>query len=105
VISLAIALAPIVVLLVLLWLMDTFRLVRPTSILIAVAYGAAAARAMLWLHEWLLRTEHVSPAMLSRYIAPITEENGRVRISAGATARTICWRTCIADNRRACPRS
>jgi RsiW-degrading membrane proteinase PrsW (M82 family) len=74
VINVAIALLPIVVFLVLLWLMDSFRLVRPASVLLAVAYGAAAAAAVLWLHDWLMRVDDVSPAILSRYIAPITEE-------------------------------
>jgi RsiW-degrading membrane proteinase PrsW (M82 family) len=74
VINVAIALLPIVAFLALLWLMDSFRLVRPASILTAVVYGAVAAAAVLWLHDWLLHAHQVPAAILSRYIAPITEE-------------------------------
>ncbi len=73
-INVAIALLPIVAFLALLWLMDSFRLVRPPSIVMAVVYGAVAAAAVLWLHDWLLRAHQVPAGILSRYIAPITEE-------------------------------
>jgi len=75
--NVAIALAPVLAFLLLLWLMDSFRLVRPASILVALAYGAAAAAAVLWLHDWLLRGYQVPAGILSRYIAPLTEETAK----------------------------
>jgi RsiW-degrading membrane proteinase PrsW (M82 family) len=72
--NVAIALAPVVIFLVMLWRMDSFRLVRPASILAALAYGMGAAAAVLILHQWLLHARQVPPDLLSRYIAPITEE-------------------------------
>ena len=88
-INVAIALLPIVAFLALLWLMDGFRLVRPASILMAVAYGAVAAAAVLWLHHWLLQAQHVPAGVLSRYIAPITEETVKTLLVVAliATAR------------------
>lgn len=85
-INVAIALLPIVVFLVLLWLMDSFRLVRPASILVAVAYGAVAAAAVLWLHDWLLHAHQVPAGILSRYIAPITEETVKALFVAALIA-------------------
>lgn len=69
-----VALVPVVAFLVALWLMDSFRLVRPSTILVAIAYGALVAAAVLWLHEWLLQTRHVPSSVVSRYVAPVTEE-------------------------------
>jgi RsiW-degrading membrane proteinase PrsW (M82 family) len=73
----AIALAPVALFLLLLWLMDSFRLVQPSSILAALVYGVAAAAAVLWLHNWLIHVQHVPPGILSRYVAPLTEETAK----------------------------
>ena len=75
--NVTIALAPVIAFLVMLWLMDSFRLVRPASVLAALIYGVAAAAAVLWLHEWLLLARQVPAAVLSRYIAPLTEETAK----------------------------
>lgn len=87
--NVAIALAPVVAFLLMLWLMDSFRLVRPASILAALTYGAAAAAAVLWLHEWLLHVHQVPAGILSRYIAPLTEETAKavLVVTLVATAR------------------
>ena len=69
-----IALAPGLVFLAALWLMDTFRLVRKSSVAVAVTYGAAAALACEALHRWLLPASGVDAQSFSRYIAPLTEE-------------------------------
>ena len=79
-INVAIALAPVVAFLVMLWLMDSFRLVRPASVLGALAYGAVVAAAVLWLHEWLLQAGHVPGGILGRYIAPLTEETAKAAL-------------------------
>jgi len=77
VINLLIALAPVVGFLGILALMDSFRLVRLSAIGAALAYGAAAALLSLWLHNWLLYARHIPAPILSRYIAPVTEETAK----------------------------
>ena len=84
-----IALVPVVAFLSALAVMDTFKLVRPTSILFAMAWGALAAGAALALHSWLIQTHHVPIWVLNRYIAPFTEETGKALLVVAliATAR------------------
>jgi len=69
-----IALAPVVLFLAVLWFMDSFRLVRPSSIVIALAYGAGAAAACEVLHQWLMPASGLDSQTFSRYVAPVTEE-------------------------------
>ena len=52
-IDVALALVPVIVFLAALFLMDTFRLVRPSWIVAALAYGALAAVASGTLNDWL----------------------------------------------------
>jgi protease PrsW len=75
--NISIALIPVVVFLIALALMDSFRLVRPVWILSALAYGAFSAAAILWLHDWLLYAYDVPAGLLARYIAPVTEETAK----------------------------
>lgn len=72
-----VALLPVVTFLLALLLMDSFRLVRPASIIGALVWGGVAAAATLWLHEWLLHTLHVPTGLVTRYIAPVTEETAK----------------------------
>src|SRR5437868_1641599 len=69
--------------------MDSFRLLKPQSVAGALAYGAAAAAVMLGLHDWLLQATGISAGMLSRYVAPVTEETAKAVLIAVliATAR------------------
>lgn len=87
--NIGVALVPVVAFLAALWLMDSFRLVRPTAILGAIAYGAVAAAASLWLHAWLIEARHVPVGTLSRYIAPVTEETAKALliVALALTAR------------------
>ena len=71
------ALAPVVVFLGALKLMDSFRLVRLPAIIAALLSGAAAAAVSLGLNQWLLQTLQVPPGIVSRYIAPLTEETAK----------------------------
>jgi RsiW-degrading membrane proteinase PrsW (M82 family) len=80
--NVAIALVPVVAFLVLLWFMDSFRLVRPVSVASAILYGVGVAVAVLVLHQWLIQVHHVPPAVLSRYIAPLTEETAKAAFVA-----------------------
>lgn len=77
VLDIVIALAPVIAFLAALWLMDSFRLVRPRSIAGALAFGAGSAAAALWLHEQLLHAHAVPAPVVSRYIAPLTEETAK----------------------------
>ena len=88
-IDVAIALVPVIVFLGALFLMDTFRLVRPSWIVAALAYGALAALASGALNDWLGQADRVPPEMLSRYIAPVTEESLKalLLVAMVATAR------------------
>jgi len=69
-----IALAPAVIFLTVLWFMDSFRLVRPASIALALLYGAVAALGCEALHGWLVPALGLEPQTFSRYVAPFTEE-------------------------------
>jgi len=69
-----IALAPVVIFLVVLWFMDSFRLVRPWSIAMALLYGAGAAAGCEALHRWLMPASAIDAQTFSRYVAPLTEE-------------------------------
>jgi RsiW-degrading membrane proteinase PrsW (M82 family) len=89
VINLVIALVPVLIFLALLWLMDSFRLVRPAWIGGAILYGVAVAVVVLLFHEWLMRAHQVPFGILSRYIAPLTEESAKALfvVALIATAR------------------
>src|SRR5688572_14215255 len=82
-----IALAPGLVFLAALWMMDTFRLVRKSSVATAVLYGAAAALACESLHRWLMPASGVDAQSFSRYMAPVTEETFKAAFVAVMIAR------------------
>jgi len=69
-----IALAPALIFLTVLWFMDSFRLVRPSSIALALLYGAGAALGCEALHGWLVPALGFDSQTFSRYVAPVTEE-------------------------------
>jgi RsiW-degrading membrane proteinase PrsW (M82 family) len=69
-----IALAPALIFLIALWFMDSFRLVRPSSIGLALLYGAGAALGCEALHDWLMPVAGLDAPAFSRYVAPLTEE-------------------------------
>lgn len=68
------ALLPVILFLAALFLMDSFKLVPVRSVAAALAGGAVAAFAALWLHQEVLPFDGASPQFVSRYVAPITEE-------------------------------
>ena len=69
-----IALAPALIFLTVLWFMDSFRLVKPSSIALALLYGAGAALGCEALHGWLVPALGLESQTFSRYVAPFTEE-------------------------------
>lgn len=72
--NIAVALLPVLLMLVLLQLLDSFKLVRLRSVAIAIGAGAIAAVVCLTLHEALLDGMNPSPKVMTRYVAPATEE-------------------------------
>jgi RsiW-degrading membrane proteinase PrsW (M82 family) len=82
-----IALAPAVMFLAALWLMDSFRLVRPSSIATALLYGAGAALGCEALHLWLMPASGLDSQTFSRYVAPFTEEIAKAVLIGWLIAR------------------
>ena len=72
--GIAAALLPVLLFLGLLLLLDSFKLVSPRSVLVAVLAGAVAALAAALLDAWLLDRAALPAAALSRYVAPPVEE-------------------------------
>lgn len=72
--NVAVALVPVLLLLLLLHRMDTFRLVRLGSVLTSIAAGGMVAAVCLLLHAWLIRTTAIDHVVFTRYVAPATEE-------------------------------
>ena len=75
-IDLAIALLPVLLFLLALVAMDSFKLVRPSAVLVAVVAGAVAALVCLLLHAQITDAG-LSAATLRRYVAPVTEETAK----------------------------
>jgi protease PrsW len=73
-VTVALALLPVLLFVVGLQLMDSFKLVHRGAVLTAVAVGMAGAIACAALHESLQPFTGLTPAAFSRYIAPVTEE-------------------------------
>jgi RsiW-degrading membrane proteinase PrsW (M82 family) len=72
--NLVLALVPVLAFLLALQMMDSFKLVRPASVLAAIAAGAAAALACIPLHGFVLRATALDTTTFSRYVAPFTAE-------------------------------
>lgn len=72
-----VALAPAVLLLALLRMMDSFMLVRLSSVLVAMGGGVAAALACLLLFDLIVPLTAIDPVPFSRYVAPVVEESAK----------------------------
>ena len=72
--NVALALVPVVAFLLALQLMDSFKLVRPSSVAAAIVAGAAAALVSWGLHDPIQALTGTSDVHFSRYVAPIVEE-------------------------------
>ena len=68
------ALLPVVLFLVALVLMDSFKLVRPVDIGVAIAWGGLVALGLEAVHRVMLDSGQVDSRTLVRYIAPVGEE-------------------------------
>lgn len=65
---------PILVFLLILIYLDSYKLVRLRSVLAAVTAGGAAALACLWINSWLLARMPWDMVSFTRYGAPVIEE-------------------------------
>jgi RsiW-degrading membrane proteinase PrsW (M82 family) len=74
VLNAAVALVPVLFFLVLLVLMDSFKLVPLRAVVRLILAGAVAAFLGARLHGAILEAGLVSDTALSRYVAPVTEE-------------------------------
>jgi RsiW-degrading membrane proteinase PrsW (M82 family) len=74
IVNVVVAFVPVVLFLLLLVLMDSFKLARPSAIAKALAWGMVAAFICDALYRALAPLLPLSPAAFSRYIAPLTEE-------------------------------
>jgi len=72
--SLAVGFLPVVLFLVALLALDSYRLATWRRVLGSIAWGALAALAALLLHRALLEVAGLSPLALRRYVAPAIEE-------------------------------
>ena len=72
--NIALALLPVLLFLVLLVFLDSFKLVSVRSVGVALLAGAAAAVAGMEANRWLLDATGLAPVTLSRYAAPVVEE-------------------------------
>jgi RsiW-degrading membrane proteinase PrsW (M82 family) len=73
-ISIVAALLPVLVFLAVLLLMDSYKLVSFSAVLVALAAGAMSALVALAFHSWLLAEGGPSIRVLTRYVGPVTEE-------------------------------
>ena len=85
--NVVVALVPVLLLLALLQLMDTFKLVRLTSVAVALVAGAIAALLCLTLHDAIVARTGIDPTVFARYVAPLTEE-----IAKAAFIVVLLWR-------------
>jgi RsiW-degrading membrane proteinase PrsW (M82 family) len=70
----AFGLLPVVLYLMALVVMDSYKLVRVQTVLLAVAAGFAALVICNFLNPWVMDLTGTSPMVFSRYLAPVTEE-------------------------------
>jgi RsiW-degrading membrane proteinase PrsW (M82 family) len=70
----AFGLLPVALYLMALVVMDSYKLVRVQSVLLAVAAGFAALLICNYLNPWVMGLTGTSAVTFSRYLAPVTEE-------------------------------
>lgn len=72
--SAVIAIAPVLLLLLTLVVMDSFKLVRPRAVAAALLWGAVAAAIAAVVYRYFLQPLPLSDRTVSRYLSPVTEE-------------------------------
>jgi RsiW-degrading membrane proteinase PrsW (M82 family) len=74
ILNVVVAFVPVLLFLVLLVMMDSFKLVRPSAIAKAIGWGVVAAIICDALYRVLTPALPISAGAFSRYVAPLTEE-------------------------------
>src|SRR4029079_12732894 len=77
--SIAIALLPVLVFLLALLAMDSFKLLPPRTLTFAIGFGVLAAVLCLMLHRQAVAAG-LAPAALKRFVAPLTEETAKAAL-------------------------
>ena len=77
IVNVVVAFVPVALFLLLLVLMDSFKLARPSAIAKALGWGVVAALVCDVLYRVLAPSLPLSPAAFSRYVAPLTEETAK----------------------------
>ena len=72
--KIAVSLLPVLFFLAALVFLDSYKLVRPSSVVGAIAMGGVAGVVCLIVNYWLLQTFAIAPQIFSRYAAPVIEE-------------------------------
>jgi RsiW-degrading membrane proteinase PrsW (M82 family) len=85
VLDILIALLPVILFLIALLVMDSFKLVPVRAVLVGIGFGVLAAIVCLELHEAIGGL--VPPAILKRAIAPVTEESAKAALIVWFLAR------------------
>ena len=70
----AVSLAPVLLFLLTLTYLDSFQLVRPRAIMVAMLVGVAVALVSLALNDAIMHATGIKRALISRYVAPPIEE-------------------------------
>jgi RsiW-degrading membrane proteinase PrsW (M82 family) len=73
-IKIAVSLLPVFVFLIALIFLDSYKLVRPKSILFMLIVGVLAAAASLFVNTWIQSLGVLDARSLSRYASPVVEE-------------------------------
>lgn len=68
------SLAPVLLFLISLYLLDSFKLVNRNFLIICLLWGIIAALISYFLNTWLVQHFSLNFKLFSRYLAPITEE-------------------------------
>jgi protease PrsW len=87
VLNFCLALLPVLLLLSGLLAMDSFKLLRPTSLTVALGWRAIVALMNQPLHEWLLSSVGMELRTLTRYAAPASEEILKAALIVALLAR------------------
>lgn len=70
----ALALLPVLIFLVVLVWMDSYKLVRLRTVLVVIAIGGLSAWAAMYLNGWLIQALGLELRPYSRYVSPVLEE-------------------------------
>jgi len=87
VINVLVAFGPVVAFLAALFVMDSFKLVRPATVLAAMTWGGVAALASLLVNAGLIHTLELPADTVSRYFAPVLEEAAKASFVVMLIAR------------------